>query len=304
MVLAKLYQNAPVYIGETRHQEVIEYTTKIIDSGVFRLEDEYHDLFLADNDRSDEFIFAVPSDGNNTQAFGGTTFLAHAPVGGTLNGIATDSLGIDGGWFGLRTLPNMVDRYSPDDTRPMFPNLPQDSTLNGTGQWYKGAFQTKSVDDLRNFNNGLLAPKYQNVTSNGQPASDQLIVDTDFPMFRLADAYLMYAEAVVRAGEDKSRAVSLVNEIRERAFGDQSGNINASELTLDFIIDERARELFWEGHRRTDLIRFNRYAGSDYLWAWKGGNQEGTSISEDLQLYPIPRSELQSNPNIEQNPGY
>lgn len=300
MVLAKLYQNAPVYIGEDHHSDVIDFTTKIIDSGVYSLEDEYHNLFLADNETADGFIFAIPADGNNTQSFGGTTFLAHASVGGTLND-KSGELGLDTGWFGLRTLPAVVDTFDANDTRPMYPNLDPQNTSNG--QWYIDG-QSKSVDDLRNFGNGYLAPKYQNVTSTGQTGKDQTFVDTDYPMFRLADVYLMYAEAVVRAGQSKNRAVSLVNDLRERAYGDQSGNIAASNLTLEFILAERSRELFWEGHRRTDLIRYGLFTGGNALWAWKGGVKGGTSIPGHLKLYPTPRSELQANPNMTQNPGY
>lgn len=79
--------------------------------------------------------------------------------------------------------------------------------------------------------------------------------DTDFPMFRLADVYLMYAEAVLRGGQGGSvtQATDYINILRSRAYGNSNGNISTAQLTLDFILDERARELYWEGHRRTDL---------------------------------------------------
>src|SRR5690625_7248985 len=93
-------------------------------------------------------------------------------------------------------------------------------------------------------------------------------------MLRLADVYLMFAEAAVRTGSETGRALSLVNELRERAYGDDSGQITAAELDLDFILDERARELYWEGHRRTDLRRFGRFTSGEYVWSWKGGVQE------------------------------
>lgn len=298
MTLAKLYQNAPVYIDEDHHSKVIDYTTRIIDSGVYSLDPEYHNLFLADNHTADGFIFAIPADGQNTRSYGGTTFLAHASVGGSLNANA-GNLGLGGGWFGLRTLSKTVDKYSASDTRPMFPNIDPANTANG--QWYTDG-QSKDVTDLRDFGTGYLAPKYQNVTSGGAPGSDQTFVDTDYPLFRLADAYLMYAEAVLRGGGgSQGRAISLVNDIRGRAgLGRDVGTSNGPDLTLDFILEERARELLWEGHRRTDLIRFGRFTGNDYVWAWKGGEQGGTSIDDCLNLYPIPNSELQANPNVSQ----
>jgi len=70
------------------------------------------------------------------------------------------------------------------------------------------------------------------------------------------------------------------------------------------VLDERARELWWEGHRRTDLIRYGLFTGGDYLWAWKGNSQAGSSTPDTRNLYPIPASELVANPNLTQNPGY
>ena len=84
-------------------------------------------------------------------------------------------------------------------------------------------------------------------------------------MFRLADAYLMYAEAQLRGGGgDRAQALAYVNALRQRAYGNASGNITDAELTCDFILDERGRELLWEAHRRTDLVRFGLFTGGDY----------------------------------------
>jgi hypothetical protein len=123
-------------------------------------------------------------------------------------------------------------------------------------------------------------------------------------MFRLADAYLIYAEAVLRGGGgSRATALGYVNQLRQRAYGDNSGDITDAELTLDFILDERSRELLWEAHRRQDLIRFGRFTDVG-VWTWKGGVQAGRTTEEFRDLYPIPASELAANPNIEQNPGY
>ena len=99
-------------------------------------------------------------------------------------------------------------------------------------------------------------------------------------------------------------AVNYVNEIRNRAYNGASGNVDQSSLTLDFILDERARELLWEGHRRTDLVRYGRFANTDYLWQWKGGVKEGTSVSANYNLFPIPSADMGANPNLQQNDGY
>jgi hypothetical protein len=167
--------------------------------------------------------------------------------------------------------------------------------------------QNKDVADISSFNDGYAITKYKNVTSTGVKGSDPEgnFPDTDFPMFRLADVYLMYAEAVLRGGTggDLTTATSYVNALRNRAYnGSSAGNV--STLNLDLLIRERGRELYWECHRRTDLIRFKLFTGSTYLWAWKGGSKAGATVSDDLKLFPIPSSDIVANPNLVQNKGY
>lgn len=294
MVLAKLYQNAPVYIGEQHSSDVISVLENVI-SGPYSLEDDYHDLFLADNHTANGIIWGLPQDGDNAQTYGGTTFLGHASIGGNID---PADLGWGSAWLGLRTTPEMVDLFSGGDTRPVFENV-------GSGQFFTDG-QTKQISSLTQFSNGYVVPKYQNVTSTGEAGSDSEFSDIDYPMFRLADAYLMYAEAVARGGGgSQSEAVSLVNDLRERAgLGRDVGTSNGPSLTPEFILDERSRELFWEGHRRTDLIRFDQFTSNNYVWSWKGGVQGGRATDDLYRLYPIPSSELRANPNMTQNPDY
>jgi hypothetical protein len=149
------------------------------------------------------------------------------------------------------------------------------------------------------------APKYRNVTSTGAQGSNATFPDTDFPMFRLADAYLIYAEAVVRgAGGSRATALGYINQLRARAYGNATGNITDAQMTLDFILAERGRELLWEAHRRTDLVRFGRFTGGAYVWAFKGKTPAGEATQAHLDLYPIPAAELSANPKMTQNPGY
>ncbi|MFN0014965.1 MAG: RagB/SusD family nutrient uptake outer membrane protein, partial [Saprospiraceae bacterium] len=150
------------------------------------------------------------------------------------------------------------------------------------------------------------ATKFSNLKSDGTPGSDQTFVDTDFPLFRVEDASLMYAEAVRRGGGggDIATAVNLVNQLRERAYLGTGGNITANDMTLDFILDERSRELFWEGHRRSDLIRFGKFSTSTYLWPWKGGVAAGVTRPAHFDVFPIPNSDIGANPNLRQNSGY
>lgn len=166
--------------------------------------------------------------------------------------------------------------------------------------------QSLEIDNVGEFTEGYAMTKWKNVTSDGSNGSHLTHADTDFPMFRLADAYLMYAEAVLRGGTggDATTALGYVNDLRERAYGDANGNITAGELTLDFILDERARELGWEAHRRTDLIRFGKFTTGDYIWAWKGGVKEGIAVDSKFSLFPLPASDVLANKNLEQNPDY
>ncbi|UCC24896.1 MAG: RagB/SusD family nutrient uptake outer membrane protein [Gemmatimonadales bacterium] len=289
MLLAKVYLNAEVYTGTGAYTQALQEVQTVISAGAYSLDDEFLEVFLADNHTSPELIFTVPQDGLNTRTWGGTTFLAHAAVGGNMNASA---YGLDFAWWGLRIQPEIVGLFPADgDAR-------RDDVFFTDGQ-------SMEIDELFNFFDGYAAPKYRNVDSNGNPGSNQTHVDADYVVFRLADAYLMYAEAHLRGGGgDAGTAVGYINQLRERAYGDASGNITAGELTLDFILDERARELYWEGHRRTDLVRFGLFSGGAYIWTYKGGNAAGGALPDYRDLYPIPASELLANPNLTQNPGY
>ena len=128
-------------------------------------------------------------------------------------------------------------------------------------------------------------------------------------MFRLADVYLMYAEAVARGGQGGSMAtaVEYVNALRQRAYGDTSHGVNENwlrENNFRNILDERCRELYWEGTRRTDLIRYGLFTSADYLWTFKGGVLGGTGVSNRYNVFPIPTTDLSVNVNLKQNEGY
>ncbi len=167
--------------------------------------------------------------------------------------------------------------------------------------------QSLEINDITKFTDGYAVTKFKNVDSNGNAGSDTggTFVDTDLPLIRLAEIYLNYAEAVLRGGGGSvATAVDKINELRERAYGNSNGNITASDLTLDFILDERARELYWEGLRRTDLIRYGYFTTADYLWPFKGNAPEGIAVDSYRKLFPLPDNVLSINPNLHQNPGY
>jgi len=294
MVLAKLYLNAEVYTGTPRNADVLTYVNNIIGAGYSIPDIPYFHSFLADNDSNgaqDEVIFTIPFDGLRTQAFGGMTFLVHAPVGGSMN---PADFGINGGWFGVRTTPTFVEQFPGEE-----------NSADGRALLYTDG-QNKDIEEVGPFNQGYAVAKYRNVDVNGNPGSDASgdHTDIDFPMFRLADAYLMYAEATLRGGGGTmSTAVGYINELRERAYGDTSGNITDSDLTLDFIIDERSRELYFEAHRRQDLVRFGQFSDQG-VWQWKGNVPQGTTTESYRDVMPIPATDLGLNTNLEQNTGY
>ncbi len=292
-LLAKLYLNAEVYTGTNRATDCITYCNKII-AGGYTLEPKYENLFKIGNDASKEVIFAVRFDGLRTKTWGGMTFLVHAPVGGTMR--AAD-FGINGGWGGLRTTKDFV---------ALFNNSSNAVDYNDTRAMFYTDGQKLEIDDIGDFTNGYAITKYKNIDQAGKAGSDPEgnFPDTDFPMFRLADVHLMYAEAVLRGGTGgtTAQALTYVNALRQRAYKTTRTALTA--ITLSDIMAERARELYWEMHRRTDLIRFKKFTAADYLWQWKGGTKSGVGVAETFNVFPIPAADVIANPNLKQNTGY
>lgn len=291
-LLAKIYLNAKVYTGTEKYTECIDACKDVIASGYTFANVPYAYLFSADNNTNgaqNEIIFPVVSDGNYIRATGaGMSFIMHASIGGSIN--ASDR-GMDGGWWGIRTRKEFVQSF-PDEN----------AIGDKRGTFYKDG-QNLDINSIGTFTDGYAVTKFINKKADGSAAQRNDIPDTDFPMFRMADVYLMYAEAVLRggAGGDIPTAVGYVNQLKTRAG---ATNITADDLTLDFILAERGRELFWECHRRTDLIRFDKFTGSSKLWQWKGGVKNGTSTESYRNLMPIPATAIQANPTLKQNPGY
>ncbi len=306
MLQAKLYLNAPVYIGTDRNADVVTACEKIINSGAYSLAPNYRELFMGDNHlRTDEIIFPIVHDGLTGQTWGGTTTLVRASIGAAMqddvdeNGLpvpdeALLNYGVPSGWDGFRTTSALVNKFPAAD-----------GSIDGRAIFFTEG-QSLEITDIGQFNNGYAVPKFINIeASTGVRAPGVDMVSTDFPLFRLADAYLMLAEAEVRLnGNVSSATLDLLNSLRQRAYGDNSGDVTTNDVTLDWILDERARELYWEGHRRTDLIRFGRFTGGSYLWPWKGGEAAGVATSDHLQIFPIPAPDIIANPKLEQNDGY
>ncbi|GGH08678.1 outer membrane protein [Pedobacter zeae] len=291
-LLARLYLNAQVYTGTAKYTEAITYSSKVINAG-YSLKANYMDLFKADNEvNNTENILTINYDGINGTNYGGTTFIINAAINGDMNPTA---YGVpNGGWGGNRTRQNLP---------ALFPDA------NGSQDKRGVFFGTKrNVDAVGEFTDGLRVTKFKNVTSAGAMGRslNGTFSSLDFALFRLAEQYLIYGEAVARGGSGGSAAQALtyVNLLRQRAYGNASGNVSVAALTTDFYLDERARELYWEGHRRTDLVRYGKFTGATYLWPFKGGVQAGASLPAYRNLYPLPLADLIANPNLVQNTGY
>lgn len=287
-LLARLYLNAGVYTGTAKWAEAATYSKKVIDAG-YALMSDYRQLLLADNNVGNtEVVWSLNYDGLATKNYGGTTFLVNASVGGDMDQ-AVSGLSKWGGIRTTKSLPNLF----PDFT----------GTLDKRAQFFQ---QNLEIEKLSEFKDGFAVTKYRNRTKSGGFGKDpeKTFSDIDFPLFRLGEMYLIYMEAAVRTNANIAQAVTYANGLRQRAYGNNTGNIATQNLTLDYVLDERARELYWEGFRRSDLIRYGRFTDGTYLWPWKGGVKNGTGVETYRRLYPIPSTEVGSNPNIKQNPNY
>lgn len=289
MLLAKLYLNAEVYTGIERYTDALTFINKVITEGNYSLDPNFQKVFSGDNNTSPEIIYPLIADPLVSQSFGNTTYL----VNGSLN---TETMNISNygatqGWGGHRATKAWYG---------LFGNLGTTTDTRAQIFWTGG--HSYEMNDYKKWTDGYPANKFRNNNFTGSSTPTDFS-GTDFPLFRLADAYLIYAECVVRGatGGSNAQALTFVNQIRTRA---NAQTITAGDLNLNYILDERARELNFEGHRRTDLIRFGRFTGGSYLWPWKGGVANGASISASYRLFPIPLLALQANPNLTQNPGY
>ncbi len=286
MLLAKLYLNAAVYTGTANYSGALTEAQAVISAG-YTLDPSFAHNFQADNNTSPELIFVAAQDGAKTQTWGGMTFLIHAGCGGSMSAA---NYGVDYCWGGYRLKQQTYNLFAAGDGRRSF-------------FWTSG--QQVNVDTIGQFSNGIAAPKFTNKTSTGANGAQTGMVDTDFPIFRLADAYLIYAEASLRGGGGSlTQAEGYVDSLRVRAFGNTSANVPPGALTLDTLLAERGRELMFEAQRRTDLVRFGSFSSGTYVWAWKGGTMAGTALATGRDLYPLPANVLVANPNLKQNPGY
>lgn len=297
MLLARLYLNAGSYEAGDHYADCMTYSRKVIDEG-YVLEPDYASLFSADNNkrvgRGHEIIFPIVVSSTNVVTWGATTYLVCGEVD-TDNGPAASTVGCASAWsmFRMRGELSALFDMNNDDRAMLY--------TEGQSQYMDNGVTDRT--------GGYFVMKWSNLKDDGQVASNTSTdgVDTDFPVFRLADAYLMYAESAVRSNTNISTALAYVNELRTKrhAVTVTESDLSATTqgIAYKFFLDERARELYWECVRRTDLIRFGCFTGGNYLWQWKGGVKDGTSVDEKYNIYPIPATEISANPNLS-NEGY
>jgi hypothetical protein len=303
MLLAKLYLNAEVYTGTPRYNDAATYINKVITQGGYSLSPNFVSNFSGDNNNSTEIIFPLIADALASQSYGNTTYI----VNGSLNSdtMTLSNYGATDGWGGHRATKAWYGLFGSSAGA-----LAASTDVRAQLFWTGG--HTYEMTDYKTWTNGYPCVKFRNSNFSG-PSTPTSFSGTDFPLYRLADAYLMYAECAVRGatGTTLGQALTYLNDVRTRAgatalvIGDPGVPfVVNSPASLQVILDERARELNLEGHRRSDLIRFGKFAGGSYLWPWKGGSATGTSISSNYNLFPIPSTALEANPNLTQNPGY
>jgi len=324
LLQARLYLNSEVYTGTAKWDSAAIYAKKVIDSG-YQLAPTYRHLFMGDNagtldgssvnSAPQEIIFPLAADGIKTQSWGLSLFL----IGSTYTSDMGD-WGTNQGWGGNRARQDLVKKFFPNPTSGTFITRDTDMTKvvipiswkDDRALFFRKS-RTLSIVNLGKFKEGYSVIKFSNRRADGGTPHDPLYVDMDVPFMRLAEAYLTYAEAVVRGGSPIGgyTALEAVNALRNRSRCGKAAssislqdpeNISTGEIN---IINEWAREFFFEGRRRTDLIRFGMFGGNTgYNWEWKGGVREGKNFEEYRNLFPIPTSDLNANENLQQNTGY
>ena len=305
-LLARMYLNAEVYTGEPMWQEAKQACEAIFSMG-YSLCPNYADLFRGDNgenpDVLKEIIFGVSYDAEQTQSYGGTSYLTLAAIAAA-DVSATEMInGVNNGWGGIRVPYEYVEKYfdvrNPDYTTGTY------DVRDKRGEMFYIKGRKESMDGaLYVFLNGWSCLKFNNIPHDEdndsyiETSAIKAYSDIDYPMIRLGEIYLIYAEACMELGQANT-AMPKLQELAQRA-----GVSAPTSITQDWLLEERARELMWEGHRRTDLIRYGKFTSSSFLWTYKGGTFSGQGFDDHMKIFAIPASELASNPELHQNPGY
>lgn len=325
LLLSRLYLNAGTYLNNDGQNnqywdKALEYAERVINSDYKLFDDSkmsneakangykpYDLLFMGDNGSngaSCEALLPLMQDGDKTQGYGGSMFFVAALWDGTMQTVTDKNAATTANtWSGMRVRPQFVKKFFTHPKDVVNKKASEIRAMNVDDRailW--GKDRTLEIGANDKFVKGIATPKWNNNYSNGGTPHDSYNVDIDFFLFRVAEAYLNAAEAEMHLnGESSAKAKKYIDALRNRAHAD----VRAS-YTLNDVLDERARELYCEGLRRTDLIRFNQFGGSQatYNWELKGGSTNGTTFAKTYNVYPLPSSEVLSNKNLTQIDGY
>ncbi len=311
LLLSRLYLNAEIYTGTARWEDAATYANKVMESG-YTLAPVYSELFMGDNDINadamNEIILPIRQDGVYTTCWATSLYLIASTY---TQGMG--SWGTTEGWGGNRGRQALAYKFfsngivpagngvaeniaAAGDDRAMFITYGTYVDDSGATQEFSSSLP---ITNVNTFKEGVSIAKFTNLRSDGSAANHNMYTDMDIPFFRVSEAYLTWAEANLRNGGDKSESLAVVNKLRQRANA-----ADLTDITLDVILDEKSREFYFEGHRRTDLIRYGYFTSSTYLWDWKGQAETGTGVSSIYNLLPIPSSDLNANEKLVQNSGY
>ena len=320
MLLSRIYLNSQVYTGTPRWQDAANYAKKVMDSP-YKLHTvgyntngrqftAYQMLFMGDNSKTDaayEAVFPVIQDGTRTTSWGGTNFLICSTADADIHPNRYDETEVNGlynnsAWSGNRARPELVRLFFPNDDAPSGHAYDLAEIAEDDRALFETEGRYLNVNDESNFKYGYAVAKFNNFMCDGSKGSDITFADSHLFYMRVAEAYLTYAEALTRMSGDvaPADAVAAINAIRGRAHA-----LQRNRYTLDQILDEWGREFYFEGRRRVDLIRFNKFGGdTGYQWQWKGGVYAGRDFEAFRNVFAIPTDDLIANSNLSQNPGY
>ena len=317
-LLARMYLNAEVYTGTAQWAKAKEMAKKVIDMG-YTLHPNYAELFAQDNTTNgaaaDEFLFAVEYDKDHAQSWGGTTTLVSGTLSEEANGTIASLLGLGTSvvnpenWNGYHVADDYVARFNLQDVEWGGDGFGYNRETSDKRAFFYNGGATKDFGNNTDTATGWLCWKFNGLYSDGHANNSSVdnykFSSIDYPILRLAEMYLIYAEADARMNGGTvtdATAKGYIKALRDRAGVAMPLD---SDLTLDWLLDERARELMWEGCRRTDLIRYGYFTSMQFPWTFKGGVANGkVSLPAYRNIYPIIKDDLNANATLVQNPGY
>lgn len=309
-LLARLCLNHKAYLGVESKDEYTDAmdAAEVVIKG-YGLAKSYQSLFMGNNgenaDVLKELIYTACYDANKTHSYGGPTYIIAASTNNATY------LGITQNWSGLVTssefVANLIGQSAVDAAEvgvdPTFTSIDKRALVSlkyctdkemTTTDFPKGWHVCK-------FNNRNYVDEATNYL--GEEEATATFASVDFPLIRAAEMYLTYAEAKTRIDggmTTDSKAVGYIADLQRRA----GLTPTLSAISLEDVFAEITKELFWEGLRRTTLIRYDRYTSDTYLWPYKGGVAKGQGLSDHLKLFPLPADDLTNNDNLKQNDGY